>query len=76
MGSNLICGLLPSLPKRIDVSWNIGKNLLYQFSSLSDAAKYFNSGTDLNYRHKVKAISNVIPKRKKTYRGCYWKVVE
>lgn len=48
----------------------------YRFPSLADAAKSFGDDTDTNYRHKVTAISNVIHGRKKSYKGCYWKVVE
>lgn len=48
----------------------------YEFPSLSDAARFFNDLSESGYRGKVKALSNAICGRKKSYRGCYWKVVE
>lgn len=59
----------------VGIDKNTGKTK-YKFPSLSEAAKHFDNLSESDYRGKVKAISAVICGRKKTYRGCYWKVVE
>ena len=49
-------------------------NLVYQFSSLSDGAKFFCKQDD-NYRYKQNGICRAIKGIRKTYKGFIWQYI-
>ena len=51
------------------------KEVKYDFPSLADAARYFSEKDNKNFLYKKSTISSVVCGKKKTYKGCYWKVV-
>lgn len=74
LGHDIIGGNNPNAKSIIGIDKNTGE-IKYKFLSLSDAARYFNGDIDRGFISKKATISNVICGRKKTYKGCHWKVV-
>lgn len=50
------------------------KDIVYEFSSLADAGRYFSN--DKNYRFYQNSIFRALNGIRKTYKGCYWKYVD